>query len=62
AVNERVADEPEIINSDPYDGGWTCTLELTDFSEDKELLMDCDKYYEYLKEKVRKEHEQVYGE
>lgn len=61
AINEKVALEPEIINSDPYGGGWTCAVELADISEDKELLMDCDRYFEHLVEKIRKEHEQVYG-
>ena len=46
AVNEELADTPEILNSDPY-GAWIIKVEgITD----KEDLMDADAYAEFCKE------------
>lgn len=41
-VNEALADEPEIINSSPYDNGWLFKVKpsANEFSE----LMDADAY------------------
>lgn len=30
AVNDALRDAPEVLNADPYGGGWICELELTD--------------------------------
>ena len=30
AVNEALADQPELVNSDPYGTGWMFEIELTD--------------------------------
>ena len=38
-INEAVTDAPESINEDPY-GSWIVELELTDWEEDRELLVD----------------------
>lgn len=37
-VNSRLEDEPELINSDPYNDGWIIKIELADSSELDELL------------------------
>jgi glycine cleavage system H protein len=29
-VNEALTEAPELLNEDPYGGGWLCELELTD--------------------------------
>ena len=29
-VNDRLADEPALVNSDPYGDGWLCEITLTD--------------------------------
>ena len=39
AVNEAVGDMPESVNEDPY-GSWIAELELTDWDEDRALLVD----------------------
>ncbi len=61
AVNQELVEAPELINQDPYGRGWAVELELTDFESDRELLMDCEAYLAYLKEKVKKENEERYG-
>ena len=39
-LNEKVEDEPEIINKDPYGDGWIVKIKLTDTSELDSLLDD----------------------
>jgi glycine cleavage system H protein len=42
-VNSELEDQPELINSDPYDKGWIIKIELTDAS-DLDSLMDSTSY------------------
>ncbi|NJD89943.1 MAG: glycine cleavage system protein GcvH [Geobacter sp.] len=44
-VNGEIADSPEIINDDPYDGGWLLVVEMSD-PEELKLLMSVDDYLE----------------
>jgi len=37
-VNEDLADEPESINSDPYEAGWLYKMEMANESDLDELL------------------------
>lgn len=36
--NEELEDEPELVNAEPYDGGWMIKIEITDESELNSLL------------------------
>ncbi len=47
AVNEALADAPELVNSEPYEGGWMLRLRLADPAE-VETLMDADAYQETI--------------
>ena len=38
AVNEAVSETPELINEDPYDGGWLVKVRLTNPDEQNELM------------------------
>ena len=38
AVNEALADQPELVNQDPYGTGWMFELEVSDVSEVDALL------------------------
>ncbi len=38
AVNEEAAEDPELINGDPYGKGWMVEVKLTDPSEADDLL------------------------
>jgi glycine cleavage system H protein len=47
AVNEKVSDAPELVNSDPYGDGWLIKVRLSDPSE-LDGLMDQAAYQAYL--------------
>jgi glycine cleavage system H protein len=47
-VNERLLDEPELINKDPYGDGWIFVLEVSNPEELNDLL-DHKAYVEKLK-------------
>lgn len=38
AVNEALADEPALVNSDPYGDGWLCEVEFSEPAEVDALL------------------------
>ncbi len=48
-VNEALADEPELINSSPYEGGWIYRLRPQDATVLDEL-MDAEAYQRFLVE------------
>ena len=43
AINEALADAPELLNSDPTATGWICTIEMTD-PDEFDGLLDADGY------------------
>lgn len=43
AVNEALADQPELVNQSPYDDGWMIRVVLTDPTQ-LESLLDADAY------------------
>jgi len=43
AVNEKLADQPELVNSDPYGEGWMIKVKLSDASQ-VDGLMDAEAY------------------
>jgi glycine cleavage system H protein len=57
SVNEKVLDNVDILNEDPYDEGWLIKVELSDPSELDELLPPED--YEL---KISKEFEEIIPE
>lgn len=38
AVNDRLEDEPELVNSDPFDEGWLIKIKIADASQLENLL------------------------
>ena len=46
-VNEQLEDTPEILNSDPYNGGWIIEIEITDPKQLRELK-DAQEYEKIL--------------
>lgn len=49
-VNEKVATEPDLVNSDAHGAGWLVKIKIEDKSE-LDDLMDSDEYQEYIEEK-----------
>ncbi len=45
AINERLEDEPELVNASPYGDGWIVKLKVTG---DAEGLLDADAYRAHL--------------
>lgn len=48
-INEKLKDEPELLNEDPYGKGWICKLEI-EGKEELENLMDHEEYEKFLEE------------
>lgn len=46
-VNERLEDQPELVNQSPYGDGWMIVVELSDPSELNQL-MSADEYAAYV--------------
>jgi len=49
SINEDLADDVGIINSDPYDTGWMITVDVRDLSILDDLL-DASEYEDYVEE------------
>jgi len=49
AVNQKVVDEPETVNADPYSEGWLVRIRLSNPSEAEDLL-DAAAYKQFLSE------------
>lgn len=45
--NEALEDEPELVNSDPYDSGWMIKIKIADSSE-LDGLLTADAYKELI--------------
>lgn len=43
AFNEELEDSPEMVNDEPYDGGWLFKIKISDASE-LESLLDAEAY------------------
>jgi glycine cleavage system H protein len=48
AINETLDDTPELVNNEPYTGGWMVRVKLSDKSE-LDQLMNTSAYLESLK-------------
>ncbi|MFL5625537.1 MAG: glycine cleavage system protein GcvH [Ktedonobacteraceae bacterium] len=46
-VNEKLRDQPELINDNPYDDGWMIVVKMSNPSE-VDSLMSADQYQAYL--------------
>ncbi len=49
ATNEALDDEPEMVNSEPYDGGWIYTLKIHS-ADDLDALLSADAYQKECEE------------
>lgn len=49
-VNEKLTEEPELLNKDPYGDGWMYKIEMNDPTE-SEKLMSAEEYEKYISER-----------
>ena len=49
AINEQLADDPELVNTDPYGDAWLLQIRLSD-AEELEHLLDADAYSQLCEE------------
>ena len=52
-VNEKVLEEPAILNQDPYDAGWLLVVEPAKLDEELKNLLNADAYKALIQEKDR---------
>lgn len=52
-VNERLKEEPEKINEDPYGEAWLIKIKVTS-PQELEGLLKAEEYAEYIKEEAKK--------
>ncbi|EGQ8017202.1 glycine cleavage system protein GcvH [Vibrio alginolyticus] len=48
-INEELEDSPELINEEPYEGGWIVKVRMSDVSE-LDNLKDADEYLNSIEE------------
>ncbi len=49
AINEDLLDQPELVNEEPYEGGWLVRIKMTD-KEELDTLMNHKEYVLFLEE------------
>jgi len=49
AVNEALADQPDLVNTDPYGEGWLLDIDVED-ADEVEALMDAETYQGQLEQ------------
>lgn len=49
AVNTQIGEEPEMVNDDPYNGGWMCEILISKPDELKKLL-EPNAYLKFIEE------------
>lgn len=50
-VNERVINDPHLINGDPYDAGWLVVIKPLELEKELKNLLDAEAYTELIKSK-----------
>jgi glycine cleavage system H protein len=56
AANNKLTEEPELVNSDPYGEGWLLIIAPSDLDEDRTSLLSDDQYYNLMLERLQREH------
>jgi len=50
--NDRILDEPGLLNSDPYGRGWIVTVEADNAETEFKHLLSDDSYFKLVKKKI----------
>lgn len=54
-INSRLEASPEIVNQEPYGGGWLALMEPADWFEAKKTLLDAAAYQAVVKSQAEEE-------
>lgn len=57
-VNSALEMKPEVINQDPFDEGWVCEVEASNFDADRGLLLAADAYFAQMKREAEEAQHQ----
>ena len=52
--NDKLVQSPELVNQDPYGGGWIVVVKPSQLQEDMKTLLTAESYADYLKELTKK--------
>jgi len=52
-VNEKLSEQPELINRSPYDDGWIAVIKPEKLEEELKNLLDHNGYAKYLEELLK---------
>ena len=53
-VNEKLTEEPETLNKDPYGEGWIAKIKPSNLEKELKELMNRERYIEFIKEDLKK--------
>ncbi len=52
SVNKELLDNPGLVKEDPYEHGWIVEMELFNFDDDMDCLMDCQEYPRFARARI----------
>ncbi len=58
-VNPALAMTPEVINQDPYGEGWLVVIEASDWTKDRDALLDPQAYFELMRGQAEEEAQKL---
>jgi glycine cleavage system H protein len=58
-VNPAMETAPEVINQDPYGGGWLAVIEARDWESDRARLLDAQAYLVEVKREAEEEAQRL---
>jgi len=58
-VNEKLAEKPELVNSDPYGEGWLALLTPHDSEDELKELLSAEDYFKLMLERLRDQREKL---
>lgn len=52
--NEKLINEPELVNQDPYGAGWIVVVKPSHLKDDLKVLLNAETYAQFLEELTKK--------
>jgi glycine cleavage system H protein len=54
-VNAALDQTPEVVNGDPYGGGWLAVVEVASWDADRAKLLDANGYFSVMQSQIEQE-------